>query len=256
MAELLGVRRRELLSGITSCLYKNQSLLSSFSVLPNERVLDCPRNYRNKDDTVSMQYTWATMNFIAPTTGTGPEQWAQEDKVKTEAEIQAHYTRFPDLKPGARGTVDQLFARLQEPVSQEAEAQMTSLLTHLDSRGVLWTDAGHDFSPTIAVPDPRSRHRFVVLALVPETFVDRIKKYMGKKRGQRRWQPESEDKNGQLLINMDGDQLAETKGDFLVGWEATYTPDPFYNATTIAQASWAVGGMGMMGMVMGAGSAF
>lgn len=209
---------------------------------------------------------FATLTALAPETAasaheeatatTASDKKGKSDSYKQRAD--AFYEAFPKLNPLHRETADEVYDRIKAfiPPSQEAEDQLTALLDHLESRGAIWTDAGHDVRPAIGRYDPATRSKVIVSGLFPEDFLDRCKSFY---RNNRSPMPSDLEKSNALPLIVqtasssssssnrkdaaepdgkamqDASQQQEGK-DFLEGWSVAVTKEPYVTGSLASVA--------------------
>lgn len=258
--EMISIRRRTRMSLALAALYKAPDVKDAYACFPNHRIINSPSSFLDKKTghaKVPMRY--ATVSFASPASIVNNnvlESSSGKGKQKDiTAQMDAFYEANPLLKATHRETGQEVFDRLKQhiPASQEAENTLTDLLNHLESRGVIWTDAGQDMRPTVSRPDPTSVPKFVVGGLFPAGFIERCTWFYRKDRMP--MESDLEHPKGALPLvirtahdvaddggfasgddhkgsgkgagAMNGDGGTALGTDFLHGWSAQVTKEPY-----------------------------
>ncbi|CAO1636457.1 unnamed protein product [Sympodiomycopsis kandeliae] len=270
LPDLIALRRRTRLSLVLAVLYKTPEVRDPFACYPSHRVVHSPQVYIDKKTGHSkVPVRWATISALAPDRAVpGADIISEQDKGKGKskedyAEVEAFYEANPKLKATYRETGQDIFERVQNfsPVSQETQNELTGLLEHLESRGVIWTDAAVDVRPTIIRQDPYTRNKFLVLGLFPVSFLDRCSWFY--KNGRRPQESDLEHPKGlPLLIRKGNDVPSEDEPkkaintdssdsslgeDFLQNWTVSVTREPYVDGRTMSASVAAFAGAGMAG---------
>lgn len=266
--EMIAVRRRTRMSLVLAALYKAPDVKDAYACFPNHRIIHSPSSFLDKKTghaKVPMRY--ATVSFTAtPSDSDNGVVETSSGKGKQRdvtAQMDAFYEANPLLKATHRETGQEVFDRLKQhiPASQQSEDTLTDLLNHLESRGVIWTDAGQDMRPTVSRPDPTSVAKFVVGGLFPAGFIERCTWFYRKDRMPMASDLEHPKGALPLVIRtahdvgerdkdagaINGDGGAALGSDFLQGWSAQVTKEPYVTgslASVLPAVGFAFGGAG------------
>lgn len=238
----VGVHQRPRLSVVHTALYKCLDLRESFAIYPADRVLEAPSRMKSKNGEVKVDMKWASLTLHSP------ESVAQSNSSPSESDYKDLYQRFPVISPGHQTTAPELLKVRYQP-TEASRGTLVDVISHLESRGCLISEAAEDCRPSVGRDDPRSTPRYNVIGLFPKPYLDRLKRYRTKA-----WKSDVDD-NPFIVRNPNqaesaGQDKAGTGAphahDLLEGWESRVVDEPFQRAS--ASSNLGLGaGMGAAG---------
>ncbi|PWN93565.1 hypothetical protein FA10DRAFT_277351 [Acaromyces ingoldii] len=182
LAELVNYRERPMLHQVLRLLFYGSDVRSPALFYPAHLVRRVPKwatcssdAARREVAAASAGVRWATLLIL-----TAPLDGSRSNVVSKEREKEY----FEDMKnnqshkfsPDTDEAAQRRFEGTFTPTAA-AEEKLQRILDTLQSRGALWTAAGHDTNKTMRNEDPSKRPAFLVQGLFPEAMLDRFKDY-------------------------------------------------------------------------------
>lgn len=156
--DLVCLHTRRILDIALAMLFQGRDLHSPTLYYPLRSVRNTPLWAAGRGGNfATAPAQWATLTFLSPS----PDG---EDKIEPDAQ-----SRFLESLKNVE-TNEQVLERLSAP-DQSSRELLQALLSHLESRGALWSRAGQITVPSIKNAHPRRRPEFAVLGLFPEVSV-------------------------------------------------------------------------------------
>lgn len=289
LAELVNYRERPMLHQVLRLLFYGSDVRSPALFYPAHLVRRVPKwatcssdAARREVAAASAGVRWATLLILtAPLDGSRSNVVSKEREKEYFEEMKTNQSH--KFSPDSDEAAQRRFEGTFKPTAA-AEEKLQRILDTLQSRGALWTAAGHDTNKTMRNEDPSKRPAFLVQGLFPEVcfaclslsyslqaqmsfftqaMLDRFKDYHRSSMTPMSsdLSEEAKSKRAPLLLDpvssaaststADKEDRAPDSGqieDGLEGCAVRVVPEPFKTGSP-----WEVGGVGMATMV-GAGA--
>jgi hypothetical protein len=240
--ELVGTQTRIIMDVALAFLFRCSDVRNPILFYPASSVLLTPNWAVSKErGMATSDASWATISFMSP---------AKTESIESKEDAQKRY--LADLT--RKETEQDILQRLFIP-SQESEQLLRGLLNHLESRGAIWSKAGHATRPSIKNGSPKDRPEFVVLGLFPKPFVNRCKIYHRKggpmpsdleEGGKSKYAPLITTTASTTSNGSGKDVPAASSEDYLTGWSIRLAIEEPYRTGSARQEPGmvAIGGVG------------